>query len=218
MQRLRYHSQCNPESDRIETSTGSSPGNCIPFSNNTTVRRANSCPEMKKSPNISTKDNISKPLDETDEETISEDRFDSNHYHSSNVQFDNKPKKVCLSCTTQTDNFWPMPYEPLFLVIFPSIENEIKPSPAPSPAPINLTQDRYQPSIYEILDKYIETAVTCNEKDSKQSLKDHLQLLHQQLLFERHRRETHAYRNRRLLADAKSTRLLEECNSALVVY
>lgn len=27
VQRLRHHSQCNPEPERIETSTGSSPGN-----------------------------------------------------------------------------------------------------------------------------------------------------------------------------------------------
>ncbi|KAJ8957088.1 hypothetical protein NQ318_007302 [Aromia moschata] len=50
VQRLRYHSQCNPEPETIETSTGSSPGNSIPFPNSTTVRRANSCPEMKKAP------------------------------------------------------------------------------------------------------------------------------------------------------------------------
>ncbi|VEN64284.1 unnamed protein product, partial [Callosobruchus maculatus] len=51
VQRLRHHSQCNPEPERIEVSTGSSPGRGsaeAAFGNSTTVRRAVSCPEMKK--------------------------------------------------------------------------------------------------------------------------------------------------------------------------
>lgn len=62
--------------------------------------------------------------------------------------------------------------------------------------------------------RYIENCVAT--VDNNNALKDQLQLIYQQFLFERHRRETHAYRNRRLLSDAKNTRLLEEYNSALV--
>ena len=40
-------------------------------------------------------------------------------------------------------------------------------------------------------------------------------LLHSQLQFERHRREVHAERNRRLLANAKGMRFLEEENHTL---
>lgn len=211
MRRLRYHSQCNPEPEKSKTSTGSSPGTT--FQSNT-VRRANSCPEIKKSPILS-KENKTKPLDETDEE-LSEDNIDARASNGIQQKSPAKPK-LMTSITTQTENLWPMPYEHLFLEIYPSLENnDIKPSPAPSPAPFNVSQEKHS-SFYEVLDKYIETAVACSEKekDSIQNLKNEIRLMHQQLLFERHRRETHAYRNRRLLADAKSTRLLEECKSAL---
>lgn len=55
-----------------------------------------------------------------------------------------------------------------------------------------------------------------SERENSRSLKEQLQLLHQQLQFERHRRETHAFRNRRLLADARDMKALQEHNSALV--
>lgn len=47
-----------------------------------------------------------------------------------------------------------MPYEHLFLGLFPSMEStEIKPSPIPSPAPTNM-QDKFSvTSPYEIIDK-----------------------------------------------------------------
>ncbi|CAH1109846.1 unnamed protein product [Psylliodes chrysocephalus] len=120
-----------------------------------------------------------------------------------------------MTATTQTENFWP--YEHLFLGVFPSLESgEIKPSPEASPAPFNIPDEKSLPtSIYDTLDHYIDVAVRSSDKNSVQHLKEQLELVHQQLLFERHRRETHAYRNRRLLSDAKSTRSLEECNSAL---
>lgn len=63
--------------------------------------------------------------------------------------------------------------------------------------------------------RYIEKAANSSDRDL---VKNQLQLLHQQLLFERHRRETHAYGNRRLLADARNIRAFEEHNSALVGF
>ncbi|KAL1517767.1 hypothetical protein ABEB36_001491 [Hypothenemus hampei] len=213
--RFRNNSQCNPEPERVETSTGSSPGNGIAFVSNMNVRRANSCPDMKKSPQVSSKDNRNKPFYETDEETVSEDQVSVN---SNGLDAKIKKQKFpAVNSATQTDVFWPMPYEHLFLNIFPSLKEEsmdIKPSPAPSPAPVlHQPLEIYKPSLYDILDKYIEYCVATT--DNNNSLRDQLQLSHQQLLFERHRRETHAYRNRRLLSDAKNTRLLEEYNSAL---
>jgi hypothetical protein len=47
-------------------------------------------------------------------------------------------------------------------------------------------------------------------------LKEEVALLHSQLLFERHRRETLGMRNRRLLGKTRSSRILEEQNTALV--
>ncbi|KAF5278927.1 hypothetical protein FQR65_LT15486 [Abscondita terminalis] len=205
VRRLRYHSQCATEPEVGETPTGGSPGNSVPFLSNT-VRRANSCPEMKKetkkSPLIPKQDNINKTLVEADEEAMKDGEF--------------RPAYKLITTETQTENFWPMPYEHLFLGIFPSLDNiDIKPSPAPSPAPSNV-QDKFQTvSPYELLDKYIDVAVRVNERDPIKNSRDQLYLLQQQLLFERHRREIHALKNRRLLADAKNTKALEEHNSAL---
>jgi hypothetical protein len=50
------------------------------------------------------------------------------------------------------------------------------------------------------------------------TVKEQLTLLNIQLQFERHRREAHAERNRRLLGKSKSNRALEEHNSALVSF
>ncbi|VEN41264.1 unnamed protein product [Callosobruchus maculatus] len=167
VQRLRHHSQCNPEPERIEVSTGSSPG---------------------RGSNTSAKDNIDKPLKETDEEATVEKSCNTSHNESNGSIDAFYLARNYSSNSTQTENFWP--YEHLFLAVFPSLEsNDYKPSPVPT--------------------------VYTNDRNTVQYLKDQLQLVHQHLLFERHRREIHAYRNRRLLSDAKSTRLLEECNSAL---
>ncbi|XP_050499567.1 hamartin isoform X4 [Diabrotica virgifera virgifera] len=221
VQRLRHHSTCNPEPEKLETSTGSSPGNGIPFSPSTTVRRAISCPEMKKSPTNPSKDNMDRPLKETDEDAqekignFAPQKSKSATNNSTLAKSENKFIKT-YSCTmTQTETFWP--YEHLFLGVFPSLDNsEMKPSPDASPAPFHISQEKTLPSsIYDTLDHYIAVAVRSSDKHSKEHMKEQLELVHQQLLFERHRRETHAYRNRRLLSDAKSTRSLEEYNSAL---
>lgn len=50
------------------------------------------------------------------------------------------------------------------------------------------------------------------------TVKEQLTLLNIQLQFERHRREAHAERNRRLLGKSRSNRALEEHNSALVSF
>lgn len=47
-------------------------------------------------------------------------------------------------------------------------------------------------------------------------LREQLGLLHLQLQYERHRREVHAVRNRRLLGESRSNKALDEHNSALV--
>ncbi|XP_019873494.1 hamartin isoform X2 [Aethina tumida] len=214
--RLRYYSQCNTEPERIESPTGSTPGNGgIGFPESTTVRRTNSCPNMKKSQGAVApfKDGLDDTLVETDEDAASASR-------AVNGLTDARRTVVSVSCTTQTESFWP--YQFLFLSIFPSLDCPKSSPPgasSPAPPPPPFDQERYStsqsPSIYDILDRYVETAVQSGERESLAYFKEQLQLVHQQLMFERHRRETHAYRNRRLLSDAKSTRLLEECNSAL---
>ncbi|XP_063919767.1 hamartin isoform X2 [Zophobas morio] len=216
VQRLRHHSQCTAESDPQELLSGSSPE-----MDSAKVRRANSCPEMKKSPVSSVKDNVSRTsrtLDETDEESNVEraesaDRAESAMSNGVDAMSDASSQKLA-SVETQTENFWPMPYEHLFLGIFPTLGVEVKSSPGPGTS--SGSQERYsQPSINEVLDKYVETAIQDNDKDNIKGLKNQLKLVHQQLLFERHRREIHAFKNRRFLADAKNTQVLEEHNSAL---
>lgn len=122
-----------------------------------TVRRANSCPEMKKSNTTQqAKETIVKTLDETDEEGNGE--ATKNGVVEREIRSSKRAKRKNLKCSdTQTENFWPMPYEHLFLGIFPSLENqEVKPSPAPSPAPSSAAEKCCPPlSINEILDKYV---------------------------------------------------------------
>lgn len=175
---------------------------------NAKVRRTNSCPEMKKFPCGSAKDTTNKHLGVTREESGDNQVGDSN-----------TTKKFTSCISTQTENFWP--YEHLFLGIFPSLEyGDVKPSTAPSPVPYNTAQERFTSlSIYETVDRYIKVAVHTNsERDNVKYLMDQLQLMHLQLVFEKHRRETHALKNRSLLADARDMKVLQEHNSALVSY
>lgn len=45
-----------------------------------------------------------------------------------------------------------------------------------------------------------------------------MELLRLQLQFEKHRKDMHALKNRRLIADAKNTKALEEHKDALVRF
>ncbi|XP_023715009.1 hamartin isoform X2 [Cryptotermes secundus] len=145
--------------------------------------------------------------------------------------------KQMATASTQTVDHWsPLPYEHLFLGAFPPVEHaqthngEMKASTAPSPAPLCHHTElfpRYSP--YAMLDKYIETVIQGHGKDDRdtkkanvqgleselKTVKEQLTLLNIQLQFERHRREAHAERNRRLLGKSRSNRALEEHNSAL---
>lgn len=124
-----------------------------PCPNEPKVRRANSCPEMKKSHAVPAKGNDTKALTETDEETVGDIVSNGVSYVGKG---DITKLKQTTSSETQTENFWPMPYEHLFLSIFPSLENaDIKPSPSPSPAPLVMHQEKCYSyiSIHEILDR-----------------------------------------------------------------
>ncbi|KAJ9597282.1 hypothetical protein L9F63_011853, partial [Diploptera punctata] len=261
--RQRFYSQCTPDTKRSATagfSTGSSPGEGSAFPLQVRVRRANSCPEMKKCPALpGTEANIDKTLEEREEleeleivlksdgaeselvkAVVNGKGEDSEHQvQESEVSTKEINLKQMVTSGTQTVDHWsPLPYEHLFLGAFPPVEQqthsqngEVKPSPAPSPAPLCHHAEllpRYSP--YAMLDKYIETVIQGNAKDDKdakksktqgqletelKTVKDQLTLLNIQLQFERHRREAHAERNRRLLGKSKTNRALEEHNSAL---
>ena len=64
----------------------------------------------------------------------------------------------------------------------------------------------------EMLDQYIQ--VSLNRKNSN-DYRDHIELLAIQLQFEKHRREIHAERNRRLLGKSRQIRGLEQSNVTL---
>ncbi|XP_022905445.1 hamartin [Onthophagus taurus] len=212
IQRLRYSSQCADDAEKYELSTGSSPGNAVSYPNNQ-VRRTNSCPEMKKSPVVpANKDNINKTLIETDEDTNG-DYQDGKPSLSNGLDVDNDKLKNKVTSETQTESIWPMPYEHLFLSIFPTLEsNEIK----ASPGTLITRHDRPNScNTYDITDRYNDICIKTYEKESLEYFKNQIELLKQQLHFEKHRREMHACKNRRLLADAKNTRALEEHKAAL---
>ena len=113
--------------------------------------------------------------------------------------------KLRFTSGTQTD-FLPdlsvLPYEHLFPSALPLSAPTI-PGPPPIPPP------------QELLDTYIQAAVTSNSNNQK-DLKYQLQLLRSQLQFETGRREVLGARNRRLLGFTKNVRELEEQNLALV--
>lgn len=98
---------------------------------------------MKKIPLVPTKDNRNKTLEEADEEMNREIT------HSGDMQM----QKLLISTETQTEGIYlVMPYELMFLGMFPSMESgDGKPSPAPSP--LNVQDKFLTASPYEILDK-----------------------------------------------------------------
>ena len=122
------------------------------------------------------------------------------------------------SVASQTEDLWPpTPYEHLFFSVLPPsllLPPPTIPAESVSPRPVAPT---------ELLDRYIDAAFRNHERqvalhsqgkfnvsEDVTLLKGQVLLLQSQLQFERHRREVHAERNRRLLSKAKNLRFLEE--------
>lgn len=201
--RQRFYSQCTLDtklSSSVGFSTGSSPGEGSAFPHQVRVRRANSCPEMKKCPVLpGAEANIGKTLDEKEELeesdgiliTVGGDKqfHTVNGREEKNGQMSSEscevtPVKQMATASTQTVDHWsPLPYEHLFLGAFPPVEQhnqnqngEVKPSAAPSPAPLCHHAEllpRYSP--YAMLDKYIETVIQGYAKDDKDTRKPKIQ-------------------------------------------
>jgi tuberous sclerosis 1 len=64
----------------------------------------------------------------------------------------------------------------------------------------------------EMLDQYIQVSL---KRKNSNDYRDHIELLAIQLQFEKHRREIHAERNRRLLGKSRQIRGLEQSNATL---
>lgn len=207
------------------------------------VRRAMSCPEMKKSGGGSMTGSVGSagpPLPEENE--------DPSHI------------EICTSedATTQTEDLppsYPSPpsYEHLFLGIFPSTfsyhhthshsithhhHHYASPTPQPPPSEDNntspyLNAHSLEPCCVkdyrqkEVLNNSLESSNTPNTLMIRASVsnlnvdsefrfyKEQIALMNLQLHFERHRRQVHLERNRRLLGKSRTNRAIEEHNSAL---
>ncbi|KAL4148614.1 hypothetical protein QTP88_002799 [Uroleucon formosanum] len=218
--RRRYHSQCTPEKTINVTgqSTDSSPQKGPEFSL-LSVRRANSCPEIKKTNGNSISSGTS-PLQEETEEDHHGDSLNISNGHVTSLpkkklKNDNNITNV-QTVSTQTEHI--LPYEHLFYSIFPAYNSDPHNS---SKNQQNIFNNQEDESL-SLIEKYVRTsAIVLNHRHTAQSsddvklLQDQITLLTLQLQFERNRREVHAERNRRLLGKSRSSRAVDEHNSAL---
>ncbi|RZF49211.1 hypothetical protein LSTR_LSTR010941 [Laodelphax striatellus] len=108
------------------------------------------------------------------------------------------------SRAVQTDS--PLPYEHLFMAALPVQECCHKTAQF-SP------QTAVEASI--VAASKLHDAAATNADVERRRWQDHVGLINLQLQFERHRREVHAERNRRLLGKSRVNRSIEEHNSAL---
>ncbi|KAG5671850.1 hypothetical protein PVAND_002023 [Polypedilum vanderplanki] len=145
-----------------------------------------------------------------------------------------KPLEILqkVSSGTQTLEYWPSASESMFYNIFEKemkkkqIENEIvtltqtttttttttlaKSSTEASTSGNVVNAASTSPN--EMIDQYIQTSL---KRKNSNDYRDHIELLAIQLQFEKHRREIHAERNRRLLGKSRAMRGLEQSNATL---
>ena len=190
-----------------------------------TLKRASSCPDIHKIEEIvaakndhkkGKKENSSTVTAESPEIGVSEDDEQNN---DNTLLLDNE-KSTHVS--VQTDEFLVTPYEHLFPFVLPQwLSSETKNSNGNGG---NAKHVKDEDTPYEILDRYVQAAYDKNTAENSETskgmtdqvLKNEIALLHNQLLYERHRREVLGLRNRRLLGKTKSSRVLEEQNISLV--
>lgn len=111
-----------------------------------------------------------------------------------------------VDAQAQTDEFKVFPYEHLFPSVLPQLVNPTAGMKRPQ---LDLEDNQKNP--YDLLDKVIEASV----KEGRNDTND-ICLLKNLMLYEMHRRSVLGLRNRRLLGKTKSSRILEEQNTALV--
>ena len=139
------------------------------------------------------------------------------------------------SSSAQTDEFLVFPYEHLFPSAMPQWF-AAQPEQGGGAGTTRSRQGQEEEeegegegvNPYHLLDKYVEATIDKSSSSSSSSsssgmmtddakvLRGQVRLLHNLVLFERHRRETLGLRNRRLLGKTKTSRILEEQNMALV--
>ncbi|XP_057367678.1 hamartin-like isoform X1 [Daphnia carinata] len=213
VKRLRYFSQCLPVASANQGSpgSGSSIGTVVestssfgPTASTLTLRlrkRSHSCPNLLQ-------------LDSSGDQRVAVvAESDGKEEPTSSPSCVTAQQQSTASQTDQ-DLWPPTPYEHLFFSVLPP--SLLFPPP---PAPAEASPRQLAPS--ELLDRYIDAAFRNHERSTAllgkpnatedvSLLKGQVLMLQSQLQFERHRREVHAERNRRLLAKAKQGRLAEE--------
>ena len=117
----------------------------------------------------------------------------------------------CDSYTQTEENTVINPYEQLLEALLPQVKSKSN----ETDCPIETSSDYLSP--HQMLSHYIKQIVNpihevnlSTNDISKEVLKNHLDAIHMLLLLERHKREMHAERNRRLLSKAKSIYVLQE--------
>lgn len=148
----------------------------------------------------------------------------ANIYKKIKEDLKTKPLEVVqkMTSSTQTVEYWPSAYEAMFYTIF---GEEMRRKHEETTTVLSTTTTTTTTSVTkscdttnsnlspnEMIDKYIQTSL---KRKSSNDYRDHIELLSIQLQFEKHRREIHAERNRRLLGKSRQIKGLEQSNSTL---
>ena len=201
----------------------SSPMSMLKAKQRQTLKRTSSCPDMHQIIEIVAAKNKNHQQEQQFEEqevfskssikTIDESPADDAVGDETIIQ-DVSSKAV--NAAVQTDEFLVSPYEHLFPFVIPQWIPNSTTDKSIEGVSRKVTSDTATP--YVLLDHYIEAAYksTGDQETDLGKLREEIALLHSQLLYERHRRETLGLRNRRLLGKTKSSRVLEEQNTSLV--
>ncbi|KAL1456444.1 hypothetical protein WDU94_001175, partial [Cyamophila willieti] len=236
----RHRSRCLTECSTLPTSQSlglSSPRDVFPLGEpETRVRRAMSCPEMKKSGGGSMTGSVGSagpPLPEEQDEGEDQPPRGSRLVTCSTED-----------ATTQTDDHSPTQYsyEHLFLGLFPSTFSyhhvhhhhhyDMKPPLSGEDSLPYLTGHSLEPCCVKgpgrggegFTNTSLEgssmlvtrtPATNLSVESELRFYKEQVALMNLQLHFERHRRQVHLERNRRLLGKSRTNRASEEHNSAL---
>ena len=190
-----------------------------------TLKRASSCPDIHKIEEIVAAKNDHKKSKKANSTTVTAESLEID---ASEDDEQNNDKTLLLDndksthVSVQTDEFLVTPYEHLFPFVLPQwLSSETKNTNGNGG---NTKHVKDEDTPYEILDRYVQAAYDKNTAENNENskgvtdqvLKNEIALLHNQLLYERHRREVLGLRNRRLLGKTKSSRVLEEQNISLV--
>ena len=177
-----------------------------------TLKRTSSCPDIHQINEIVAAKNKDSNEDKDKHVSAIEEGVDNPDETMIQETSSSSSTDKAVNASVQTDEFLVSPYEHLFPFVIP----QWIPADKQESSARKFSENGSTPQ--GILDHYVEAAYKSggqNEVNDPRKLKEEIALLHCQLLYERHRRETLGLRNRRLLGKTKSSRVLEEQNISL---